>query len=84
MCIRDSNSSFQDYVAEAAICVTDYSSASLDASLAGVPVVYYQFDKDEFFSGDHGLEPGYFEFERDGFGPVASTKEECLDVYKRQ
>ena len=72
------NRSFQDYVAEAAICVTDYSSASLDASLAGVPVVYYQFDKDEFFSGDHGLEPGYFEFERDGFGPVASTKEECL------
>lgn len=72
------NSSFQDYVAEAAVCVTDYSSASLDASLVGVPVVYYQFDKDEFFSGDHGLEPGYFEFERDGFGPVASTEEECL------
>lgn len=74
------NSSFQDYVVEAAVCLTDYSSASLDASLAGVPVVYYQFDKDDFFSGDHGLEPGYFEFERDGFGPVTYSEAECLEA----
>ena len=72
--------SFQDYVAEAALCVTDYSSAALDVSLSGIPVTYYQFDKTRFFSGDHGVDRGYFEFDRDGFGPVASTEEECLEA----
>lgn len=72
--------SFQDYVAEASVCITDYSSASLDASLAGVPVIYYQFDKEKFFSGEHGLERGYFDFERDGFGPVAYDREQCFEA----
>lgn len=70
--------SFQDYVAEASVCISDYSSAALDASLAGIPVVYYQFDKEKFFGGEHGLERGYFDFERDGFGPVTYNPEQCL------
>lgn len=71
--------SYQDLIANAAVCITDYSSASLDASLAGVPVVYYQFDAKDFFGGDHGLAPGYFDFQKDGFGPIAEDEETCLD-----
>ena len=72
--------SLQDYIGEAAICITDYSSASFDASIADVPVVYYQFDKERFLGGDHGAVPGYFDFERDGFGPVTYKIDQCLNA----
>ena len=72
--------SFQEYAAQASLCITDYSSASIDVSLLGTPVIYYQFDKKEFYEGECGQESGFFEFEQDGFGPVATTEEECLEA----
>lgn len=75
--------SFQDYASEAAVCVTDYTSASFDTSLIRVPIVYYQFDRETFYGGDHDVRPGYFDFARDGFGPVAFTEDECLSDLER-
>ena len=43
-------------------------------------MIYYQFDKKEFYEGECGQESGFFEFEQDGFGPVATTEEECLEA----
>ena len=34
------------------------------------PVLYTQFDRDEFFGGGHVGQKGYFDYERDGFGEV--------------
>ena len=50
--------------------VTDYSSVAFDAAALDRPVVYFQFDRDTFFGGGHIGAPGYFDYERDGFGPV--------------
>ena len=75
--------SIQDYFAETVLCITDYSSASFDASLARIPVVYYQFDQDMFYSGEHGATLGYFDFQADGFGPVAQDAEDCLEIISR-
>lgn len=72
--------SFQEYAAQAAACITDYSSASLDLSLLEIPVVYYQFDKEEFYGDEYGCEPSYFKFERDGFGPIVYDENDCLEA----
>jgi CDP-glycerol glycerophosphotransferase (TagB/SpsB family) len=62
----------QTLIANARVLLTDYSSIAFDAAYIGTPVVYYQFDADEFFSGRHTVRAGEFSYERDGFGPVVA------------
>lgn len=67
---------FQNILAASAYLITDYSSIAFDAANIGVEIVYYQFDRLEMFGGRHNVRPGYFEFERHGFGPVTANIEE--------
>jgi glycosyltransferase involved in cell wall biosynthesis/CDP-glycerol glycerophosphotransferase (TagB/SpsB family) len=60
----------QETFARAWVMVTDYSSMAFNAAYIDRPLVYFQFDRDKFFSGGHPGKPGYFNYERDGFGPV--------------
>ncbi len=68
-------SDVQDILARASVVVTDYSSIAFDAAYIDCPVVYFQFDQDDFFGGDHLFKPGYFDYEADGFGPVCADAE---------
>lgn len=56
--------------------VTDFSSVYMDFAYMKKPIVYYQFDQEEFRAGH--LPQGYFEYERDGFGPVCTDEEQLL------
>jgi CDP-glycerol glycerophosphotransferase (TagB/SpsB family) len=56
------------------LLVTDYSSVAFDVAALDRPVVYYQFDRDEVLGGAHLGRKGYFDYERDGFGPVADEE----------
>jgi glycosyltransferase involved in cell wall biosynthesis/CDP-glycerol glycerophosphotransferase (TagB/SpsB family) len=60
----------QETFARAWVVVTDYSSMAFNAAYIDRPLVYFQFDRDKFFAGGHPGKPGYFNYERDGFGPV--------------
>ena len=60
--------------------VTDYSSMAFNAAYLGRPVVYFQFDAESFFSGANASRPGYFDYARDGFGPVATTVEAAAEA----
>lgn len=60
--------------------ITDYSSTAFEVAYLKKPCLYYQFDKEEFFSGTQIYAKGYFDYERDGFGPVAYTEDELLDA----
>jgi glycosyltransferase involved in cell wall biosynthesis len=64
--------------ARAALLVTDYSSMAFNAAYIERPVVYYQFDRDRVQLGDHVGRAGYFDYVRDGFGPVALEHEEAV------
>lgn len=64
--------------ARAALLVTDYSSMAFNAAYLDRPVVYFQFDADRMFGGDHVGRQGYFDYRRDGFGPVTSTAESAV------
>jgi CDP-glycerol glycerophosphotransferase (TagB/SpsB family) len=72
--------SIQPVFADLDLLVTDVSSKAFDAALLDLPVIYYQFDREEFFGGEHAGAPGYFDYERDGFGPVVDEHETLLDL----
>ena len=65
--------SYRDVFATSALCVTDYSSAVFDFAYLGKPVVYCQTD------GIHWTR-GYFDYERDGFGPVVHDTDSLVRV----
>lgn len=70
----------QQLFAETALMVTDYSSMFFNAAYLDRPVVYFQFDGEEVLRGAHTGRPGYFQYERDGFGPVTATVPDAVDA----
>lgn len=75
----DEETSYRDVFAQSNLIVTDYSSVAFDFAYLRKPVIYYQTDKDEFFSGAHTYEKGYFDYERDGFGEVEYSLETLVE-----
>lgn len=70
----------QELFARAAVMVTDYSSMAFNAAYINRALVYFQFDHERVGSGEHLGRRGYFDYERDGFGPVTYTVSEALSA----
>lgn len=70
----------QDLLRNSSLLITDYSSVSLDFSYMNKPVVYYQFDIEEFRSRQYDV--GYFDYSRDGFGPLIENQENIYSIVK--
>jgi CDP-ribitol ribitolphosphotransferase len=69
--IADMNScNVQEKLIESSLLVTDYSSIGFDFAYMEKPVVYFQFDREEFLAARGG---GFFEMENDLPGPVVRT-----------
>lgn len=68
---------YQDQFYKCALLVTDYSSIAMDYAFVGRAVIYAQFDSDTFYH-KHIYQKGYFDYERDGFGPVCHNYESTL------
>lgn len=75
--------SVQKLFCESDLMITDYSSVAFEMAVLKKPVIYYQFDKDEFFLG-HTEQKGYFDYERDGFGSVVLEQESLLYELKKK
>ena len=58
-----------------AALVTDYSSVAFDFALLGRPVVYFQFDQEQFF-GPHG---SHLDLEQDLPGPIVEDVDALVD-----
>ena len=57
--------------------ISDYSSVTFDFAYLKKPVIYTQFDKEEFYKS-HIYDEGYFNDKRDGFGPVCNKYEDTV------
>jgi CDP-glycerol glycerophosphotransferase (TagB/SpsB family) len=68
----------QELFARARVFVTDFSSIAFNAAYLERPVVYYQFDEETVLEGGHVGRRGYFDYRRDGFGPVAEDKDTAV------
>ncbi len=63
------------------LLLTDYSSVQFDVGYLGSPVVYCQFDSQEYAAG-HGAF-SWFEADRDGFGPVTRDAEATIEAIRQ-
>ncbi len=72
---------YREIYAESDLVMTDYSSSVMDFAYLRKPLVYCQFDHEEFFAGDHVYTKGYFDYERDGFGEVTYDLESLVDTF---
>jgi CDP-glycerol glycerophosphotransferase (TagB/SpsB family) len=75
--------SIQSLLARSALLLTDYSSVCFDMAYLARPTVHYQFDEAEFFGGAHTVRRGWFDYRRDGFGPVCEREEDVISEVHR-
>lgn len=68
----------QQLLKESMLLITDYSSVFFDFAYMNKPVLFYQFDEDEFREQHYGQ--GYFDYRRDGFGEVVTEEEALLTL----
>lgn len=66
----------QDLLKRARVLITDYSSVYFDFGYMKKPIIYYQFDYEEYRKY---RDEGYFDYKRDGFGPVVSDDDKLID-----
>ncbi|OCG70239.1 hypothetical protein A9G43_08585, partial [Gilliamella sp. Occ3-1] len=77
---KSQEESIQNLFLKSSLLVTDYSSVAFDMAFLEKQVIYYQFDEDEFYSGKHTYTKGYFDFRKDGFGPVVTKENELIEA----
>lgn len=58
------------------VLITDFSSVHFDFAYLKKPVLYYQFDEEQYYAGHY--KRGYFNYRTDGFGPVAIDADTLL------
>lgn len=71
----------QELLLKCSMMITDYSSVFFDVAYLEKPIVYYQFDEEDFYS--YHYKKGYFDFRRDGFGPVVTDEETLVSEIKK-
>lgn len=74
--VDQESASIQTVMSNVDLLITDYSSVSFDMAYIDKPTIYYQFDRDLFFSGAHSYKKGYYDYNTMGFGPVVERHDE--------
>lgn len=81
---NDDACDIQELLKSSAVLITDYSSVHFDFAYMKKPVLYYQFDKEEFAEKQYSQ--GLFDTEREGFGKVSydcdTLVDNLIDSYK--
>lgn len=75
--LKFENSDLQQYIRQSEIFITDFSSLAFDFGYMERPLVYYHKDK-EFFYSKH-YKKGYFDYNKDGFGPVCNDVDSIVE-----
>lgn len=79
--LRWQEANIDQLIHRASALITDYSSVAMDFAYMKRPLFYYQFDYKEF--REKHLPEGYFDYVKDGFGPVVATARELTDALER-
>lgn len=74
--IADRKKSIQELFTNSDLMITDFSSVAFEMAYLDKPVIYYQFDEVKFRNSQY--QKGYFDYRKDGFGPVVSTEDELF------
>jgi CDP-glycerol glycerophosphotransferase len=66
----------QTLILDSCALITDFSSVFFDFAYLNRPVIYYQFDRDEYRKNHY--KEGYFSYAEDGFGPIVQSCEDLV------
>ena len=78
--VLDDTVTVHDLLMSTSLLITDYSSVFFDVAYMKKPMVFYQFDYEEF--RNRHFSEGYFSYERDGMGPVVETQDGVIEALK--
>ena len=67
----------QQLLKDSKLLITDYSSVAFDFAYMDKPIIYYQFDEEEYYKSHYSK--GYFNYEKDGFGPKIISNIELIN-----
>jgi len=70
----------QDLIINSDLMITDYSSVLFDYAYLKKPIVFYQFDYDDFRKGQYA--EGYFDFKTQKIGKVSYSVSETMSIVK--
>jgi CDP-glycerol glycerophosphotransferase (TagB/SpsB family) len=68
---------YQKNLIKASLLVTDYSSIFFDFAYLRKPVIYSHFDYEEYRMNHYPQ--GYFDYEKDGFGPITHDSKDTVN-----
>lgn len=71
----------QELLKESDILITDYSSVAFEFGYMRKKMMYYQFDNNAYYKNH--FQKGYFDCERDGFGPVTFNERDLFENLKK-
>ena len=69
----------QDVLKSSSIMITDYSSVYMDFAYMEKPVIYFQFDYKEYREKQY--KDGYFDYKKDGFGPICENIDDVVESF---
>lgn len=69
---------FQPLLCRTVALLTDFTSVAFEVAYLRRAVFYFQPDREAFYRRDHNLRPGFFDYDRDGFGPVAFSVDQLV------
>lgn len=76
--VNDKLEDFSDLITNCKLLITDYSSISFDFAYLEKPVIYYQWDIEEFYNS-HTSKEGYFNYKDNGFGSVLYNNDSVIE-----
>ena len=68
---------YQKFLLEGSLLITDYSSIFFDFGYLRKPIIYTHFDYEEYRNNHY--QKGYFNYIKDGFGPVCKDIKSCIE-----
>ena len=71
----------QDLLMTSEMMITDYSSVFFDMVYMKKPIIFYQFDLDDFRKGQY--EEGYFDYQNNTFGKSCFVLDEVLEELEK-
>ena len=75
------NKDIQTILKESSLMITDYSSVYMDFAYMEKPIIYFQVDYEEYRKKQY--QDGYFDYKKDGFGPIVKNANELVKILKK-
>lgn len=77
--IKFGEESVQNLLKQSKLLITDFSSVYFDFAYMNKPMIFFQFDEEDYYAGHYAK--GYFDYRRDGFGKVCVEKEDVINEF---